>query len=110
MTSGPAVPVGPGSGILGDAGMAIDHAGRIAPQEIPTAERRVGYCTGVAEAYALWGKTDRAVRALLIAERIAPAEIGRPGPRQLIADLLHRDPHSRLSGLRGLARRASVTL
>lgn len=96
--------------ILGDAGTAIDHAGRIAPDEIPTAERCAGYFTGVAEAYALWGKTDRAVRALLLAEKIAPAELRRPGPRQVITDLLHRDPHSRLSGLRGLARRASVTL
>jgi len=62
----------------------------------------------VAEAYTMWGKTDEAVRALLIAEQIAPAELRRPGPRRTITDLLARDPHSRLSGLRALARRAAV--
>ncbi len=96
--------------ILGDAGTAIDHARRIAPDEIPTVERRAGYYTGVAEAYTLWGKTDRAVRALLIAEKIAPAEVRRSNARRVIEDLLHRDPHANLSGLRALARRASVTL
>ncbi|SEG77924.1 Helix-turn-helix domain-containing protein [Nonomuraea solani] len=96
--------------ILGDAGTAIDHARRIVPEEIPTVERRASYFTGIAEAYTLWGKTDRAVRALLIAEKIAPTEMRRAGPRRVIEDLLHRDPHSNLSGLRALARRMSVTL
>ncbi|WP_187414726.1 helix-turn-helix domain-containing protein [Nonomuraea sp. PA05] len=96
--------------ILGDAGTAIERARRIAAEEIPTLERRAGYFTGIAEAYTLWGKTDRAVRALLVAEKIAPAEIRRSNPRRVIEDLLHRDPHSNLSGLRALARRASVAL
>lgn len=96
--------------ILGDAGTAIDHARRIPPEEIPTVERRASYYTGVAEAYTLWGKTDRAVRALLIAEKIAPAEVRRSNTRRVIEELLHRDPHSNLSGLRALARRASVAL
>ncbi|MEV0620651.1 hypothetical protein AB0I81_45515 [Nonomuraea sp. NPDC050404] len=96
--------------ILGDAGTAIDHARRIAPEEIPTVERRAGYYTGIAEAYTLWGKADRAVRALLSAEKVAPAEVRRAGARRVIEDLLHRDAHSNLSGLRALARRVSVTL
>lgn len=96
--------------ILGDAGTAIEHARSIAPDDIPTLERRASYYTGVAEAYTLWGKTDRAVRALLVAEKIAPAEVRRSGPRQVIEELLHRDPHSHLSGLRALARRSSVAL
>lgn len=94
--------------LLGDAGTAIRHADAIAPARIPTLERRAGYYLGVAEAYTMWGKTDEAVRALLIAEQIAPAELRRPGPRRTITDLLARDPHSRLSGLRALARRAAV--
>lgn len=61
-------------------------------------------------AYTLWGKADRAVRALLIAEKIAPSRVSRPGPRQVITDLLHRDRHSKLSGLRALARRSGVSL
>ncbi|WP_166427247.1 helix-turn-helix domain-containing protein [Nonomuraea mesophila] len=96
--------------VLGDAGMAIEHARSISPDDIPTVERRASYYTGVAEAYTLWGKTDRAVRALLVAEKIAPAEVRRSGPRRVIEDLLHRDLHSNLSGLRALARRASVAL
>jgi hypothetical protein len=97
-------------GAIPPTGTAIDHAQRIAPEEIPTVERRAGYYVGIAEAYALWGKTDRAVRALLIAEKIAPVEVRRPGARRVIEGLLHRDAHSNLSGLRALARRASVTL
>ncbi|MFE0156869.1 helix-turn-helix domain-containing protein [Nonomuraea sp. NPDC059007] len=96
--------------VLGDAGTAIEHAKAINPDEIPTQERRVSYYTGVAEAYMLWGKTDRAVRALLVAEKIAPPEVQRPGTREVITELLHRDRHSKLSGLRALARRASVSL
>ncbi|WP_326644939.1 hypothetical protein OIE67_26705 [Nonomuraea fuscirosea] len=96
--------------VLGDAGMAIEHARAISPEDIPTVERRASYYTGSAEAYTLWGKTDRAVRALLVAEKIAPSEVRRPGPRRVIEDLLHRDPHSHLSGLRALAMRASVAL
>ncbi|WP_181307484.1 helix-turn-helix domain-containing protein [Nonomuraea fuscirosea] len=96
--------------VLGDAGTAIDHAKEVVPNQIPTLERRGSYYTGIAEAYTLWGKTDRAVRALLIAEKIAPSEVRRSGTRQVITELLHRDPHSKLSGLRGLARRVGVTL
>ncbi|MFI7701155.1 helix-turn-helix domain-containing protein [Nonomuraea sp. NPDC049480] len=96
--------------ILGDAGTAIDHARHVTPDEIPTVERRASYYIGIAEAYTLWGKTDRAVRALLVAEKIAPAEVRRSSPRRVIEDLLHRDRHSNLSGLRALARRVSVTL
>jgi tetratricopeptide (TPR) repeat protein len=94
--------------ILGDAGTAIEYAKSIDPAKIPTVERRASYFTGIAEAYTLWGKSDRAVRALLTAEKIAPDEISRSGPRAVITELLHRDPHSSLSGLRGLARRSGV--
>jgi len=96
--------------VLGDAGIAIEHARNIIPDEIPTLERRASYYTGIAEAYTLWGKTDRAVRALLAAEKIAPFEVRRTGPRQVITDLLYRDRHSRLSGLRALARRSGAAL
>lgn len=96
--------------VLGDAGTAIEHARHVVPEEIPTLERRASYYTGIAEAYTLWGKTDRAVRALLVAEKIAPSEVRRTGPRQVITDLLHRDRHSKLSGLRALARRSGVAL
>lgn len=96
--------------VLGDAGTAIEHAKRLVPDEIPTLERRASYYTGVAEAYTQWGKVDRAVRALLIAERIAPSELQRPGPQDVIRELLHRDRRSKLSGLRGLARRAGIAL
>ncbi|MEV5410027.1 helix-turn-helix transcriptional regulator [Thermopolyspora sp. NPDC052614] len=115
----PALLCGPGhvatywigvSVILGDAGTAIHHADRIAPGQIPTAERRASYYTGMAQAYTMWGKIDQALRALLIAEKIAPAELTRFGTRQTIADLLTRDPKSRLSGLRALAHRAAVIL
>lgn len=96
--------------VLGDVGTAIEHAKTVGPEEIPTLERRVSYYTGIAEAYTVWGKTDRAVRALLIAEKIAPSEMRRTGSRKVIADLLHRDRHSKLSGLRALARRSGVSL
>jgi hypothetical protein len=96
--------------VLGDASTAIEYARGVTPDEIPTQERRAGYYTGIAEAYTLWGKTDRAVRSLLVAEKIAPTEVQRTGTRQVITELLHRDRHSRLSGLRSLARRAGVSL
>lgn len=96
--------------VLGDAGTSIEHARAVSPDEIPTLERRAGYYTGIAEAYTLWGKTDRAVRALLIAEKIAPSEMRRTGPQRVMADLLHRDRHSKLSGLRALARRSGISL
>ncbi|GAA2868901.1 hypothetical protein [Nonomuraea rubra] len=38
-------------------------------------ERRAGYYTGLAVTYTMWGKTDRAVRAPLVEEKSAPAEV-----------------------------------
>lgn len=93
---------------IGEPGAAIDAARRIPAPALPTTERRSRYWTDVARAYALWGRRDDCLHALLTAERTAPEEIhARPAVRDLISGLL-------VSGrtapqLRGLAARCSLS-
>lgn len=91
----------------GDPSAAIAAADALAPQALPTTERRALYFTDRAKAFAQWGRRDECIRALLQAEYWAPQEThARPAVKSLVSGLL-------LSGrttpeLRGIAARTGV--
>ncbi|RKS97025.1 helix-turn-helix protein [Streptomyces sp. 3211.6] len=91
----------------GDPSAAITAADALAPQALPTTERRALYFTDRAKAFAQWGRRDECIRALLQAEYWAPQEThARPAVKTLVSGLL-------VSGrttpeLRGLAARTGV--
>lgn len=91
----------------GDPSAAIAAADALAPQALPTTERRALYFTDRAKAFAQWGRRDECIRALLQAEYWAPQEThARPAVKTLVSGLL-------LSGrttpeLRGIAARTGV--
>lgn len=91
----------------GDPSAAISAADALAPQALPTTERRALYFTDRAKAFAQWGRRDECIRALLQAEYWAPQEThARPAVKSLVSGLL-------LSGrttpeLRGIAARTGV--
>ncbi|MER6217056.1 helix-turn-helix transcriptional regulator [Streptomyces sp. NPDC001674] len=91
----------------GDPSAAIAAADALAPQALPTTERRALYFTDRAKAFAHWGRRDECIRALLQAEYWAPQEThARPAVKTLVSGLL-------VSGrttpeLRGLAARMGV--
>jgi transcriptional regulator with XRE-family HTH domain len=91
---------------LGDAGTAIEHAATIPSSSIRIAERGVRIWFDVARAYHHWQKPDKCLRALLIAERIAPEEVRqRPAVRDLVLDLLSAPSTPNMTGVRELAQR-----
>jgi len=95
--------------VLGDNGIAIEHARTLRPAAIPTAERQGRYWIDVARAYHQWGKPDNCYRALLAAERAAPAEVRyRPPVHRMTEDLLRADNRSAVPGLRAFARRIGL--
>lgn len=95
--------------VLGDNGSAIAHAKTIDPTAIPTAERRGRYWIDVARAWHQWGKVEACYRALLAAERVAPAEVRfRPPVHRMTHDLLRADRRAALPGLRSFAARTGV--
>ena len=67
--------------VLGDSGTAIEYARKLRPATITTAERQGRYWIDVARAYHQWGKPEPCYRALLSAERAAPAEVELPATR-----------------------------
>jgi hypothetical protein len=94
--------------VLGDNGTAIEHAKALTPGTIPTAERRGRYWIDVARAYHQWSKPDSCYRALLAAERAAPAEVRyRPPVHRMTEDLL-RASRGSVPGLRAFARRIGM--
>ncbi|MEU8251786.1 helix-turn-helix transcriptional regulator [Nonomuraea sp. NPDC048916] len=63
---------------LGEPGTALEHARAVNPRLLPTSERHARFCIDTARAWEQFGDRDRAVQALLVAERAAPQEIRRP--------------------------------
>ena len=62
-----------------------------------------------ASAWHQWGKLESCYRALLAAERAAPAEVRhRPTVHRMAEDLLSHDARSSLPGLRASARRVGL--
>ena len=95
--------------VLGDSGTAIEHAKTLRPAAIPTAERQGRYWIDVARASHQWGKPEPCYRALLAAERAAPAEVRyRPPVHRIAEDLLRADRRQSLPGLPAFARRIGI--
>ena len=95
--------------VLGDSGTAIEHARTVRAADIPTPERQGRYWVDVARAWNQWGKPEACYRALLAAERAAPAEVRyRPPVHRMTEDLLRADSRGSLPGLRDFARRVGV--
>jgi hypothetical protein len=93
---------------LGDSGTAIEHARTVNPATIPTAERQGRYWIDVARAFHQWSKPEQCYRALLRAERAAPAEVRyRPPVHRMTADLL-RARRGNLAGIDAFARRIGM--
>jgi hypothetical protein len=76
--------------------------------ELPSPERYGRHCVDTARAWAAHGRPDRAVQALLAAERHAPEEVDRPSVRDLVSGLFYA-PTATPDGLRGLAGRIGVS-
>jgi transcriptional regulator with XRE-family HTH domain len=95
--------------VLGDNGTAIEHAKTLRPAEIPTAERQGRYWIDVARAFHQWGKHENCYRALLAAERAAPAEVRyRPPVHRITEDLLSAEHRNALPGLHAFAGRIGL--
>jgi transcriptional regulator with XRE-family HTH domain len=95
--------------VLGDNGTAIEHAKNVRIAEIPTPERRGRYWVDVARAYHQWGKPVPCYRALLAAERAAPAEVRfRPPVHRMTRDLVRARQASSMPGLRQFAQRIGL--
>lgn len=93
---------------LGDYGTAIHAARAIPPHTITVTERRLRYWQDVALAFGAWGKPDKALHALLAAERVAPHEVRlRPWAHRLAREL--RTTGRPLPGLREFTARAHIT-
>jgi hypothetical protein len=95
---------------LGDSGTAIEHARRIAPGTLHLPERQSRYWIDVARAYDQWGKPDSCLRAITIAESLAPQEIrSRPVVRKLVLRLLSSPSSRSTTELNALASRVGAT-
>jgi TPR repeat protein len=92
---------------LGDVSYVVEH-GDVAASHMPV-ERRAGYLTDMARAFAYAGRDDEALQHLLDAEREAPTLVRQDSNvRETVKTLLHRAPVSggrRSSELLGLAER-----
>lgn len=81
--------------LLGDAGTAVDLAGRINLDKITLVERKASLFIDTASALAQWGKHERALHALCQAEQAAPEEVRTcRAARQTVADLADRGPQT----------------
>jgi transcriptional regulator with XRE-family HTH domain len=92
---------------LGDISYVVEH-GDVAAGHMPV-ERRAGYLTDMARAFAYAGRDDEALQHLLDAEREAPTLVRQDSNvRETVKTLLHRAPVTggrRSSELLGLAER-----
>jgi hypothetical protein len=78
---------------LGDAGAAIGHARKVNLDLLPITERKASFFVDTAQAFAQWGKHEKAYHALRAADQLAPQEVrSRPAVRRLVSDLLATAP------------------
>jgi hypothetical protein len=95
--------------VLGDSRTAVDRARTIRAGEIPTPERQGRYWADAARAWHRQGKPEAYYRALLAAERAAPAEVRyRPPAHRMTEDLLRLGARSSTPGPREFAPRVGV--
>ncbi|MCL7376127.1 helix-turn-helix transcriptional regulator [Streptomyces sp. 35G-GA-8] len=91
----------------GDPSAALAAAQAVAPQSLPSTERRARYYTDIAAAFGRWGRRDECIRALMAAEHHAPEEThARPAVKSLVSGLLVSGRTT--AELRGLAARVGV--
>jgi transcriptional regulator with XRE-family HTH domain len=91
----------------GDPVRALRHAVAVDPSGLPSLERRSSHHVHLAHAHSLRRDDDRAVRALLVAERLNPEGLRyNMLVRELVRSLLRR--RRPISGLRALANRLHV--
>jgi len=80
---------------LGDAGTAIDVAGRVDLSKVTVTERRATLLLDVSRAFLQWGRHEKAYTALRAAEATAHEEVaGRPSVHRLLRDLRTAAPAS----------------
>lgn len=81
--------------VLGDAGHAIDYARRIDIDQIDLIERRACLAIDVAAAYTQWGRYEKALNALRLADTTAPEETrARTQVRSLVDTIYKAGPAS----------------
>lgn len=92
---------------LGDPATALAHAAKLAPQTLPTPQRRSRFCIDTALAWLAFGKPANSLNALLAAEQFAPEEVCRPSVRAIVTDLFRAStPHP--AELRAFAARCGT--
>jgi hypothetical protein len=95
---------------LGDPREAISLARTVPVDAIPYAERRARFWLDVARAFDHWGKPDSCLKAVLRAERSAPAEVrSREVTRTLVGRLLETSWRVDTKALRRLAGRVGFS-
>jgi transcriptional regulator with XRE-family HTH domain len=92
---------------LGDSAGALNHARSVDQHSLLTSERHARFCVDTARAWQQHGQPDRAVQALLVAERQSPEEIRRPSVKALITTMIHT-PGTQPPALRHLAQRTGT--
>ncbi len=96
---------------LGDAGTAIQYARQLPLQAIRLPERKARLFVDVAQAYAQWGRRDKALAALRTAYQIAPEEIrARSTVHRLVGDLAALSYGSSRTEVADFARSTGVPL
>jgi transcriptional regulator with XRE-family HTH domain len=94
---------------LGRPRDAVSRIERVSVAEITSGERQAHYWTCRAAGMAMNRKDDKAVDALLTADRIAPQHVrNRPLVRNLVRDLRSNGRHSRGREMRALATRMGL--
>ncbi|MFB7473804.1 helix-turn-helix domain-containing protein [Kitasatospora sp. NPDC056184] len=91
---------------LGTPDQGVPHATGMAPQQLPSAERRARFGTDSARMWHRLGDHRRTFAALRFVEHVAPEELRRPALRALTADLLYAP--AVLPGVREFARRTGA--
>ncbi|MEV7772238.1 helix-turn-helix transcriptional regulator [Kitasatospora sp. NPDC086791] len=92
---------------LGTPDEGVPYAARIAPGQLPTAERRARYGTDCARMWHHLGDHRKTFASLRFTEQVAPEEVRRPALRALTADLLYAPVT--VAGVRELAARTGVS-
>jgi hypothetical protein len=97
--------------VLGDAGTAIDHARSVDLSKVTLAERKATLFLDTAQAFAQWGKHEKAYEALRMADQVAPEEVrGRRAVHHVIADLAVRAPGRIRAKVRDFANEIGIDL
>jgi transcriptional regulator with XRE-family HTH domain len=92
---------------LGDHSGALQAAALIEPGALPTPERLARYGLDVARAWHHHGRPDKALHALIQAERHGPEDVRRPSVRALITEIASAS--SPPAGAREFAARTGAT-